>query len=209
MGTFELVALSVGIVTLIATIGIASSWPVPAPRIRRRELPVPGFTGKATADILPVSVYLADAGIHYPVQAAATKALAAAGLRIHSADDPVLGSWFRHLRAAVDDTSYSPAARGGTLTATRTRAGLALTQDAMITSALLENADAVITALLPTRDAVVRLGAVLIVKANGAPVIAELTPAQQARLDSDPSLAAAPRKIAAALGIAVPAARRA
>jgi hypothetical protein len=159
---------------------------------------------------LPVSIYLADAGIHYPVQAAATRVLAAAGLRIHSADDPVLGSWFRHLRAAVDNTPYSPAARGGTLTAARTRAtpssrpGQALAQDAVITMALLENADAVIAALQPTRDAVVRLGAVLIVKTNGIPVVTQLTPGQQARLDRDPRLAAAPREISAALGLAPP-----
>lgn len=208
MGTFEMVALSAGIVALIATVGIASLLTAPAPRIRRQAFPVPGFSGAADADTLPVSIYLADAGLHYPVQAAATRVLAAAGLRIHSADDPVLGSWFRHLRAAVDNTPYSPAARGGTLTVPRTRPGQDLAQDAMITSALLENADAVITALQPTRDAVVRLGAILIVKTDGRPVVTQLTPAQQARLDHAPHLAAAPGKITAALGIASLAARR-
>lgn len=206
MGTFEMVALSAGIVALIATVGIASLLTAPTPRIRRQAFPVPGFSG-ADADTLPVSIYLADAGLHYPVQAAATRVLAAAGLRIHSADEPVLGSWFRHLRAAVDNTPYSPAARGGTLTSTRTRPGQDLAQDAMITSALLENADAVITALQPTRNAVVRLGAILIVKTDGTPVVTQLTPAQQAKLDHAPHLAAAPGKITAALGIASLAAR--
>ena len=208
MGTFEMVALSAGIVALIATVGIASLLTAPAPRIRRQAFPVPGFSGAADADTLPVSIYLADADLHYPVQAAATRALAAAGLRIHSADDPVPGSWFRNLRAAIDDTPYSPAARGGTLTAARPRDRLDLAQDAMITSSLMESADAVITALQPTRDAVVRLGAILIVKVDGTAAATRLTTAQQARLDGDPRLAAAPRKISASLGITAVAAGR-
>jgi len=208
MGTFEVLALIGSIVALIATVGIASLWPEPAPMIRRQEFPALGLrpavaqdagdTG-AAQDTLPVTIYLADAEIHYPVQAAATRVLAAAGLRIHSASDPVLGSWFRHLRAAVDSTPYAPAARAGTPAVPRT--SLVLAQDAAITSMLLRNADAIITALQPTPDAVVRLGAMLIVKANGTPMVVRLTAAQQGRLDDDPSLASSPRRITSALGI--------
>jgi hypothetical protein len=211
MGTFEVLALAGSIVALaatigVATIGMASLRPEPAPMTRRREFPAPGPRPAAAQDTLPVSIYLADAEIHYPVQAAATRVLAAAGLRIHSADDPVLGSWFRHLRAAVDCTPYAPAARGGTLTVPRTH--LVLARDAAITETLLRNAGAVITALQPTPDAVVRLGAVLIVKANSKPMVVQLTAAQQARLDDDPGLASSPRAIASALGITSHAAAR-
>jgi hypothetical protein len=208
MGTFEVLALIGGIIALIATIGVASLRSEPESVILRQEFPVLGFSGPVAADddTLAVSIYLADAEIHYPVQAAATRALAAAGLRIHSADSPAFGSWFRHLRAAVDATPYAPAARGGTMTAARTH--LVLAQDAAITATLLRNADAVVAALQPTRDAVVRLGAVLIVKANGKPAIAQLTAAQQARLDRDPTLASSPRVIASALGITSGAAAR-
>src|SRR4029077_20702688 len=113
----------------IATIGVASLRSEPDSVTMRQEFPVLGFTGPAAADgdTLAVSIYLADAEIHYPVQAAATRVLAAAGLRIHSADSPMLGSWFRRLRAAVDATPYAPAARGGTMTAARTH--LVLAQD--------------------------------------------------------------------------------
>jgi hypothetical protein len=206
VNTFEVLALIMGIVALIATIGITSLRPESAQIALWREFPVPGFRPAAAQDTLPVSIFLADAEIHYPVQAAATRVLAAAGLRIHSADDPVLGSWFRNLRAAVDSTPYAPAVREGTPTPVRTHPVLA--QDAAITSTLLRNADAVITALQPTPDAIVRLGAVLIIKANGTPMVVQLTADRQATLDRDPSLASSPRAIASALGITSVAAAR-
>jgi hypothetical protein len=204
MGTFEVLALVGGIAALIATIGIVSLRSASAPIARWREFPAPGSRPAAARDTLPVSIYLAAAEIHYPVQAATTRVLAAAGLRVHSAydhsaDDPVPGSWFRRLRAAVDSTPYAPAARGGTPADIRDH--LLLAQDAAITSALLRNADAVITALEPTPDAIVHLGAVLIVKADGKSMVAALTAAQQARLDRDPDLATSPRLIASALGV--------
>jgi len=199
VGTFVVLALIGSIAALIATIGIASLRPESPPITQWREFPAPGVRPASAQDTLPVSIYLADAEIHYPVQAAATRVLAAAGLRIHSAGDPVPGSWFRHLRAAVDSTPYAPAARASTLSAPRTHVVLA--HDAVITSTLLRNADAVVTALQPTSDAIVRLGAVLIVKAGGKPMVVQLTAAQQARLDRDPSLASSPRLIASALGI--------
>jgi hypothetical protein len=73
------------------------------------------------------------------------------------------------------------------------------TQDAWVTATLLQNVGPTIAALHGTQNAVIRAGALLIVKAAGSVTVAQLTPAQQMLLNHQPDLAQSPHKILAAL----------
>jgi hypothetical protein len=68
-----------------------------------------------------------------------------------------------------------------------------------MTATLAQSVSTVLTSLQPTKDAVVRLGAVLIVKVDWAVTVHQLTAAQQAVLDLRPELQAAPHQIMEAL----------
>lgn len=68
-----------------------------------------------------------------------------------------------------------------------------------VTATMLQNLGPVITALQPTKDAVIRVGALLIVKRNWDVAVVQLTAAQQLQLDHQPHLAAAPHEILATL----------
>lgn len=72
-------------------------------------------------------------------------------------------------------------------------------QDATVTATMILNLGPVLNALQPTKDAVIRAGAVLIVKVDWVVVVHQLTAAQQLRLDHEPELAQSPRDILAAL----------
>lgn len=78
---------------------------------------------------------------------------------------------------------------------------LVLAQDAEVTAKLLQNLAPVLGALQPTKDAVIRAGALLIVKVDWVVSVFQLTAAQQARLDHRPQLASSPREIVAALSL--------
>jgi hypothetical protein len=54
---------------------------------------------------VPISIYLADDVDHEQVEAAVDDLAAAADLYIKTCDDPVIGSWFRQMRAAFKETS--------------------------------------------------------------------------------------------------------
>lgn len=85
--------------------------------------------------------------------------MASAGLRIEDRDEPVIGSWFRRLRASAKEILRSPAgheAVGVAIHAADTR--LALAQDAAVTATLLQNLAPVIASLQPTQDAQLRVG---------------------------------------------------
>ena len=75
-----------------------------------------------------------------------------------------------------------------------------LAQDATITATLLANLGPVIGSLQPTKDAVIRVGALLIVKVDWVVHVIQLTAAQQALLDHQPQLSSDPHEIVAALG---------
>jgi hypothetical protein len=151
---------------------------------------------------LPVTVYLSEEGIHGQVESAVNELLGVAGLRIESRDEPVIGSWFRQMRAAVEEAVHSPAAREGALVAAHAAdTRLVLAQDAAVTATLLQNLGPVIASLQPTKDAVLRVGALLIVKVDWAVNVFQLTAAQQAKLDHQPRLAVSPHEIIAALDL--------
>ena len=154
------------------------------------------------ADTMPVTVYLADEQIHAQVEEAVEALLATVGLQIEERDDPVVGSWFRRMAAAAKNGMRSPAGREAALVAAHAvDSRLVLAHDAEVTAKLLQNLAPVLGALQPTKDAVIRAGALLIVKVDWVVNIFQLTAAQQARLNHSPQLASTPREIVAVLNL--------
>lgn len=151
---------------------------------RLRSAPALSGGRKTGLDTVPVTIYLTNEQYHAQVESAVETLLAAAGLRIADRDDPVIGSWFQRMTARGGDGMGSPAS-----------------QDAEVTAKLLENLAPVITALQPVRGAVIRAGALLVVKQDDDINVLQLTPVQQARLERYPQLARSPHEIAAVLGL--------
>jgi transcriptional regulator with XRE-family HTH domain len=148
--------------------------------------------------IVPVTIYLSEESIHEQVEAAVDELLDIADLDITDRDDPVTGSWYRQVRAAL----RTPAAQEAALVAAHAAdARLILAQDAAITATMLQNLGTVITALQPTKDAVLRVGALLIVKVDWVVNVFQLTAAQQAKLDHHPQLSRSPHEIISALDL--------
>jgi hypothetical protein len=159
----------------------------------------------ADTGIVPVSIYLADDDIHEQVEIAIEQWLATANASIETRENPVIGSWFRRMVARVTGAATSPVGREALLTATHVAdSHLVQAQDAYVTSTLLQNVGPVLQALQPTKDAVVRAGALLIVKVEWVVQVHQLTAAQQAILDHSPRLAASPMEIITALQLVEP-----
>ncbi|MCK2219559.1 hypothetical protein MF672_038065 [Actinomadura sp. ATCC 31491] len=159
-------------------------------------------TADVASSMLPVTIYLSDESIHEQVEATVEDLLAAAGLRIENRDDPVIGSWFRRMRAVAEKFARSPAGREAALVAAHAaETRLVLAQDADVTAKLLQNLGPVIAALNSSdKDAVIRVGAILIVKMSGVLTVFQLTAKQQLLLNHSPQLATSPDRIIEALG---------
>jgi hypothetical protein len=154
------------------------------------------------ADTMPVTIYLTDEHHHAQVESAVETLLATAHLRIVDRDDPVIGSWFRRMTARAKDSMQSPASQDAALAAAHAlNSRLILAQDAEVTAKLLENLAPVIVALEPIRGAVIRAGALLVVKQEGDISVLQLSAAQQARLDHHPQLVRSPHEIVAAVSL--------
>ena len=152
--------------------------------------------------LLPVTIYLSEVEGHERVESAVENLLAAADLSIDSREDPVIGSWFIRMWATLIRTAKSPGVREEALAVKHILdQQLILGRDADITARLLQNLGPVVVSLQPTKDAVVRVGAILIVKVDWVVQILQLTAAQQAVLDHQPHLAASPHEILAALRV--------
>jgi hypothetical protein len=149
----------------------------------------PGGAILTATDTMFVSMYLSDEGAHPAVETAVEMVLTQAGLVVVDRDDPVFGSWFRRVRAG----------ELGAMAAHAADSRLVLAHDAQVTSTMLQNLGPVLTALQSTKEAVLRIGAVLIVKLDDQLVVHQLTAAQQLQLDHQPHLAMAPHEILAAL----------
>jgi hypothetical protein len=163
---------------------------------------LPPVTASADASTLPVTIYLSDEEIHSAAEAAVEYLLATAGLRIVGREDPVIGSWFRRMVAGAREAARSTAGQEAALiTAHAIQTRLVLDQDAEVTARLLQNVAPVLGALQPTKDAVIRAGALLIVKVDWVVSVFQLTAAQQARLDLHPHFASSPSEIIAALSL--------
>ena len=68
----------------------------------------------------------------------------------------------------------------------------------------MHNLPPLLGALQPTKDAVIRTGALLIVKVDWTVNVLQLTAAQQLLLDHRPQLASTPHEIVAALNLVPP-----
>ncbi|WP_189269396.1 hypothetical protein [Streptomyces fuscichromogenes] len=151
---------------------------------------------------VPVTIYLSDEAPHADVQAAVETLLATVGLEVLDREDPILGSWFRRMRATLSRAARSRAVREGALTAAHIAdARLLLPLDAANTATMMQNVGPLLTSLQPTKDAVVRIGAVLVVKVDWQVHVLQLTAAQQATLDHRPQLATSPRDVISAIGL--------
>jgi hypothetical protein len=146
---------------------------------------------------MAISIYLADEDIHGQVEVAVEQWLATADVSIDSRGEPVIGSWFRRMDASLK--------REALLTALHVAdSRLVQAQDAQVTATLLQNVAPVLQALQPTKDAVVRAGALLIVKVDWMVQVHQLTAAQQAVLDHRPQLVASPKEIITVLQLTEP-----
>lgn len=149
---------------------------------------------------LPISIYLGDEAVHAQVESAVEEWLTTASVAIDARQEPVIGSWFRRMQATATVALNSEAAQDLALTAVHAAdARIVLAQDATITATLLANLGPVIGSLQPTKDAVIRVGALLIVKVDWVVQVIQLTAAQQALLDHRPQLSSDPHQIVAAL----------
>ncbi len=108
---------------------------------------------------------------------------------------------FRQMTGSLAKAVKTPAGREALLTAAHVAdSHLIQAQDSHVTATLLQNTGPVLQALQPTKDAVIRAGALLIIKTDWAVYVYQLTAAQQAILDHQPHLAAAtPKEIITAL----------
>jgi DNA-binding response OmpR family regulator len=160
------------------------------PSVTIRTVRGAGYQLTAT---FPVTVYVGDESVHQPVQQAVEELLDRAGASVVDRDEPIIGSWFRRMRAA-------PAAQEATAMAAHALdARLVLARDAAITAAMMQNLGPVLGSLQPTKDAVIRVGALLIVKVDWTVAVHQLTAAQQLLLDHQPQLLTSPELILAAL----------
>lgn len=151
--------------------------------------------------LLPITIYLSEADGHEQVQSAVERLLIEAGLRIDNRDDPVVGSWFRQMRASAVKASSHPRRTKRLWSPHLSKTRVVLSHDAAITAKLMENLAPVIESLHTTKSAVIRIGALLIVKTDSAVTVQQLTAAQQTLLDHQPQLATAPNEVLAALKI--------
>lgn len=149
---------------------------------------------------LPITIYLSDESAHEQVEAAVEDLLVATGGHIEHRDDPVLGSWFRRMRAKVSEFVDSPLGdEVKNLAAHTAESRFVHAQDATVTATMLQNLGPVLAAIQPTKEAVIRAGALLIVKRDSTLVVHQLTPVQQLQLDHQPQLAQSPHDILSAL----------
>lgn len=111
--------------------------------------------------------------------------------------------WFWRIRARFSRAAHSPVTREIAMTAAHAlESRTVLSQDAEITAKLLQNLGPLLTSLQPTQDAVVRVGAVLVVKENWVVTIRQLTASQQLLLDHAPHLQTSPRETLRTLRLA-------
>jgi uncharacterized protein YegL len=147
---------------LIGQSGGIHAWKTISARSPERD-PVngnPTLPSDRDESTMPVTIYLSEEWIHGQVEAAVDELLGTVGFVIEDREEPVTGSWFRRMRATATEVARSPVAREAALTTAHAAdVRLVLAQDAAFTATLLQNLGPVIGALQPTKDAVLRVGA--------------------------------------------------
>ncbi len=158
-----------------------------------RILPMPGS--------LPITIYLRDESDHEMAERAVQELITAAGFIITAWGEPVLGSWFRRMRATLAEAARSSEGRA-VLEATALRADLELVQrpDAEVAALWMANIVPLLATLQNMGDAVIYLGVVLIVRSDGKTFVYKLTTHQQLILNNSPHLLTNPESILRTLG---------
>lgn len=147
-----------------------------------------------------ITIYLSDESVHEQVEAAVEDFLAYIGGHIEHRYDPVFGSWFRRMWASMGKAVHSPVAREAVIVGVSiAELHLRRAPEAAVTAKLMENLGPVLAALQPTKDAVIRVGALLIVKNDRGVAVHQLTAEQQLKLDDQPQLSQSPQDVLAAL----------
>lgn len=158
--------------------------------------------GLTSTGIALLDVYLSDGAEHEVIEQAVVVWAASAGLDVVFREEPEIGSWYRRLWVRSKDAARGPVARELRDTAVHSaELKTRLAWEAQVTATLMAQVPPLLGALQPTKDAVIRLGSVLIVKVDGAVCVTQLTAAQQLRLNHRPELLRAPNEILAALEI--------
>ena len=116
---------------------------------------------------IPVTIFLSDAAAHLEVEKAVEQLLESADIKVISRDKPKLGSWFRSIKAkAILPPGASRDISASALHAAESR--LITAHEANITAIMMQNLPPLLGALQPTKDAVIRVGALLVVKIEWA-----------------------------------------
>ncbi len=150
----------------------------------------------------PISIYLSTAADHELVQAAVEDLVRAAGAEILERAEPKIGSWMRRLIGRMKVATQTPGGRDVATTAAHAvEARMVQAQDATNTATLMQNLAPMLTALQNTPSAVIRVGALLIVKNGDTLAVHQLTATQQFHLNHKPDLLTSPHDILHALDL--------
>lgn len=116
----------------------------------------------------PITIYLSDGSAHEQVEAAVEQFLTAAGGHIEHRHDPVLGLWFRRMRARITGRVVHSPLAGKRLSWQRMLRNHVSSWLKMPLSPqpCYRTSDRFLAALQSTKDAVIRAGALLIVKVD-------------------------------------------
>lgn len=163
------------------------------------DLPVPGIVRYHDdgEDVLPVSIYLDSARNASAVEHAVLDVLYTFGLTIEDAAPPVVGSWFRSMRARPD------AGRDVADVLNRIERSIEMQAlhkpQAEIDAAQADAVAKLITALGADPNAFVQIGSVLLVKVDGVVVVRNLTQRELVFLQRNSGLLVSPKAILEAL----------
>jgi hypothetical protein len=147
---------------------------------------------------VPITIFVSKESVHEQVEAAVEELVEALAGHIGDREEPVIGSWFRQMTAWLR-TPVGEEAKAVATHALESR--LVLQQDAAVTATMMQHLGDLVKSLESTAAAVIRVGALLIVKFDGTLVVHQLTAIQQLKLDHNPVLAHMPHKVLAALEI--------
>lgn len=188
----ELLSPERGTATLVSDEAVDVSAPG---TVRVRALTAIGLL----ESVVPVTIYLSDGDDHELVESTVEQYTRSLGLIVVGREDPVAGSWFRGMLAAVrTHVANDPVASD---VAVKIHAQYLQQQNAQNTALFMQNLGSVIASLQSTKDAVIRVGAILVVKVDWTLVVTQLTARQQLKLDHSPQLVAAPQEILHVLGL--------
>jgi hypothetical protein len=159
------------------------------PELANEQTGAVGVRTRVDSSTVTVTIYLSDESSHEQVIGAVEGWLNSSGIVIEDRGTPVFGSWFNNFKAKAVTQEVAVTA------AHAVEARLVLAQDAVNTATLGQIVAPIIGSLQTTQEAVVRIGALLIVKFDGKIVVHQLTSMQQFQLDHQPELARLPGEI--------------